>query len=449
MTISDIIYNNLISYLILLSLQLTNFSSKSVIISGAIPKKDADALASISELESLITTLNLPILGKFIQAREFPHNKTLIGKGKIQEIQDFISESGLDKQNLLIIFNHELQPSQSNILENEFEVEVWDRTWVILEIFAQHARTYEAKIQVELAKNTYNFSRLKGMWTHLDRERGSIRGSRGMGEKQIQIDRRIIANNITRLKKKLEKIENKRNLQKKQRRDFFKISLIGYTNVGKSCLFNLLTDSTELSIDKKFATLDSKIGKLAVSDNVPIIIADTVGFIKNLPHSLVASFRSTLNAIDDSSWLIHLIDISAENIKGHIDTTLEVLSKIDCEDIPTLLVFNKIDLVDPIKIKEISTLYPDSLFVSMIEGDAKKTLLDTIYSIILDDYISMESSIPYSDSSALSKLYDYAIVKKISFDDDKIRFSAMVPKKHQKSMMKICEVSVTNLNESN
>src|SRR5210317_1254160 len=297
---------------------------------------------SLNELEALAETLNLCVMGRVIQSRNSPDQRTFIGKGKLHEVENAIEELGI----AVVLFDCELTPKQGQVLEKILGCMVWDRTQVILEIFARHARTSESKVQVELASLEYMMPRLVGMWAHLDRERGGISASRGMGEKQINIDRKIVRTRIGKLKKELEKIVSERQTQKKKRKDCFQIAIIGYTNAGKSTLMNLLTGNNLLTEDRLFATLESTTRILKGVTKPETVISDTVGFIRNLPHGLVASFRSTLDVVKDADLILHVTDASHPLIEEHISTTHDVLKEIGGGNIPAILVLNKSDLIN-------------------------------------------------------------------------------------------------------
>ena len=304
-------------------------------------QSEQETYQSLEELTSLATTVGFEVATQFIQPRPQIHPATFVGKGKIAEIKAAVRA---DRINLVIV-DGLLSPKQGKNLESAIQCMVWDRAQLILEIFAQNAKTYEAKRQIELAQLQYMLPRLVGLWAHLDRERGGIGASRGMGEKQIETDRRVIKTRIAHLKEELKQVANERNVQKKRRSDCLKVSLIGYTNSGKSTIMNALTDSELLVEDKLFATLESTTRLLDEKNRPKILLSDTVGFIKNLPHELVASFRSTLEVIRDADLLFHIVDINAIDYQDHIETALHVLEDLNALCIPQLLVFNKIDQV--------------------------------------------------------------------------------------------------------
>lgn len=291
----------------------------------------------LDELEFLAETAGAKGEKRFIQKLERPKSGTYIGSGKIAEIKDYIDENGID----LVIFDDELTPTQLRNLEKELNCRILDRTNLILDIFAQRAKTAYAKTQVELAQYQYLLPRLTRMWTHLERQRGGI-GMRGPGESQIETDRRIILEKISRLKEQLKKIDRQMASQRGNRGSLVRISLVGYTNVGKSTIMNLLAKSEVFAENKLFATLDTTVRKVVI-ENVPFLLSDTVGFIRKLPTQLVESFKSTLDEVREADILMHVVDISHPNFEEQIKVVEETLRDIKAIDKPIYVVFNKID----------------------------------------------------------------------------------------------------------
>ena len=380
---------------------------------------------SLNELEALAETLNLCVMGRVIQSRNSPDQRTFIGKGKLHEVENAVEELGID----VVLFDCELTPKQGQILEKILGCMVWDRTQVILEIFARHARTSESKVQVELARLEYMMPRLVGMWSHLDRERGGISASRGMGEKQINVDRKIVRTRIGKLKKELEKIVSERQTQKKKRKDCFQIAIIGYTNAGKSTLMNLLTGNNLLAEDRLFATLESTTRILKGVTKPETVISDTVGFIRNLPHGLVASFRSTLDVVKDANLILHVTDANHPLVEEHISTTHDVLKEIGGGDIPAILVLNKSDLInDEIKKLILERKYSDAVMLSAFDIETKKILIDKIKIFFQDQFFSRKIKLPYNKSENLAYFYEHAVVENISYLDDAIHIDCVISK---------------------
>ncbi len=299
-----------------------------------------DVESSLDELEELTVSAGGAVSEKVVQVRN-PDPKYYIGKGLVERIRDEFTSNGTN----LVIFDDPLSPAQQRNLEEEFKVKVIDRSILILDIFALHARTAPAKLQVELAQLEYMLPRLTGAWTHFSRQHGGI-GTKGPGETQLEIDRRRVRNRIANLKKQIEKLGKQREVQRKSRSKFFKVSLIGYTNAGKSTLFNRLTKSKVTTANALFTTLDSTTREMSSGYPEKIIFTDTVGFIKKLPHQLVASFKSTLEEVTFADLLLHVVDYSDENSDEKIVETERVLSDLGAGKIDKLLIYNKIDLFD-------------------------------------------------------------------------------------------------------
>ncbi|MCB0552758.1 MAG: GTPase HflX [Phaeodactylibacter sp.] len=293
----------------------------------------------LDELEFLAVTAGAFSLKRFLQKLPHPDSRTFIGSGKLEEIKAYIDSH---EEISMAIFDDDLTGKQVNILEEALKVKIIDRSTLILDIFASRAQTAQAKTQVELAQMQYLLPRLRGLWTHLERQRGGI-GMRGPGEKEIETDRRIVRDKIALLKKKLEKIDQQNVTQRKQRGELIRVALVGYTNVGKSTLMNLLSKSEVFAEDKLFATLDTTVRKV-VFDRMPFLLSDTVGFIRKLPHHLIESFKSTLDEVRESDILLHVVDIAHPQHEDHIRTVNQTLKELNALDKPTLLVFNKIDL---------------------------------------------------------------------------------------------------------
>ncbi len=291
----------------------------------------------LDELEFLADTAGAEVKKQFFQKLEMPHPATFVGSGKLEEISNYVAAHEIDT----VIFDDELSPVQLRNLERSLECKVLDRTNLILDIFAKRAKTAHAKTQVELAQYQYLLPRLTRMWTHLERQRGGI-GMRGPGETQIETDRRIILDKIARLKEELKRIDKQKTTQRKNRGKMVRVALAGYTNVGKSTLMNMLSKSEVFAENKLFATLDTTIRKVVVG-NLPFLLADTVGFIRKLPHGLVESFKSTLDEVRESDILVHVVDISHPGFEEQIDVVNSTLQEIGAGDKPVIYVFNKID----------------------------------------------------------------------------------------------------------
>ncbi|MAN26857.1 MULTISPECIES: GTPase HflX [Mesonia] len=300
----------------------------------------------LDELEFLTYTAGGEVAKRFTQKLDTPHPKTFIGTGKMEDVRVYISENDIGTA----IFDDELSPAQQKNIEKILKCKVVDRTYLILDIFAQRAQTSYARTQVELAQYEYLLPRLAGLWTHLERQRGGI-GMRGPGETEIETDRRIVRDKIKQLKDKLKTIDKQMAVQRGNRGQLIRVALVGYTNVGKSTLMNVISKSDVFAENKLFATLDTTVRKVVIR-NLPFLLTDTVGFIRKLPTQLVESFKSTLDEVRESDLVLHVVDISHPNFEEHISSVNQILDEIGAADKPTVMVFNKIDAYQPEKIDE-------------------------------------------------------------------------------------------------
>ena len=307
----------------------------------------------LDELEFLTTTAGGTVVKRFTQNLDTPNPKTFLGSGKIKEVLDFIESEKIQT----VIFDDELSPAQERNISKIFNCKILDRTNLILDIFAQRATTSYARTQVELAQCQYLLPRLKGMWTHLERQKGGI-GMRGPGETEIETDRRIVRDKVSLLKKKIKTIDKQMHVQRGNRGKMIRVALVGYTNVGKSTLMNVLSKSKVFAEDKLFATLDTTVRKVVVK-NLPFLMSDTVGFIRKLPTQLIESFKSTLDEVREADLLIHVIDISHSNFEEHIESVNKILEEIKSSDKKTIMVFNKIDVYEPKQWDETECLYSE------------------------------------------------------------------------------------------
>ena len=313
--------------------------AETAVLVGVITQEQDEAKVNeyLDELAFLADTAGAVTVNRFTQKMDKPNGATFLGSGKIKEVAEYVEENNVS----LVIFDDELTPTQLRNLENMFKARVLDRTNLILDIFAQRAQTAHAKVQVELAQYQYLLPRLTRMWTHLERQRGGI-GMRGPGETQIETDRRIILDKIAHLKEQLGKIDKQMATQRKNRGQMVRIALVGYTNVGKSTIMNMLSKSDVFAENKLFATLDTTVRKVVIG-NLPFLLSDTVGFIRKLPHNLVESFKSTLDEVREADILLHVVDISHPNFEEQIDVVNRTLQEIGAQNIPTYVVFNKVD----------------------------------------------------------------------------------------------------------
>ncbi|XCF06750.1 GTPase HflX [Tamlana crocina] len=320
---------------------------KAVLIGIVTKDQDEEKLKEyLDELEFLTYTAGGDAIKRFTQKMDMPNPKTFIGTGKMEEVRQFIKDNDIDTA----IFDDELSAAQERNISKILNVKVLDRTNLILDIFAQRAQTSYARTQVELAQCEYLLPRLRGMWTHLERQKGGI-GMRGPGETEIETDRRIVRDKIALLKKRIETIDKQMAVQRGNRGKMVRVALVGYTNVGKSTLMNVISKSEVFAENKLFATLDTTVRKVVIQ-NLPFLLSDTVGFIRKLPTQLVESFKSTLDEVREADLLLHVVDISHANFEEHIDSVNKILGEIDSSDKPTIMVFNKIDAYEPEPIDE-------------------------------------------------------------------------------------------------
>ena len=352
----------------------------------------------LSELEFLLDTAGGIPVKRFVQTLDLPHFRTYVGSGKLEEIRQYIVAEDIR----LVVFDDDLGPSQLRNIEKELNCKVLDRTNLILDIFAKRARTSHARTQVELAQYQYLLPRLTRMWTHLERQRGGI-GLRGPGETEIETDRRVIRDKISLLKERLKEIDTQQSVQRKNRGKLIRVALVGYTNVGKSTLMNLLSKSEVFAENKLFATLDTTVRKVVI-ENLPFLLSDTVGFIRKLPHGLIESFKSTLDEVRESDILLHVVDISHPEFESQIETVNQTLHEIGAADKKTIMVFNKIDAYT-FEVKEEDDLTPSkrrnvsleelrktwmaqhdttSIFISAIKKDNYHELRSLLYKEIKD-----------------------------------------------------------------
>jgi GTPase len=353
----------------------------------------------LDELEFLAMTAGAETIKRFTQRLPHPNTLSYVGKGKIEEIQEYIRTH---EQVTLVIIDDDLSPKQQSFLEEALKVKVLDRSTLILDIFARRAQTAQAKAQVELAQMQYLLPRLRGLWSHLERQRGGI-GMRGPGEKEIETDRRIVRDKISMLKKDLETIDRQNQTQRKQRGTMVRVALVGYTNVGKSTLMNVLSKSDVFAEDKLFATLDTTVRKV-VFDSMPFLLSDTVGFIRKLPHHLVESFKSTLDETRESDIILHVIDLSHPKYEDQIATVQSTLKELGVTDKPVLMVFNKIDAyrkkyfdalldietkqeIERELLENLNNKYGDSVVISAFSKENIEELREKMTRLIKEQYV--------------------------------------------------------------
>lgn len=411
-----------------------NELEKVVLVGIVFPRQDKKIVYEhLEELKLLCKTAGGEVVKVFIQELKQPNPALLIGKGKTEEIAQFVQENNISA----IIFDDELTPTQVRNLENLAKCKVLDRSAVILDIFASHARTREAKTQVELAQYEYFLPRLTRQWTHLSKQFGGI-GTKGPGETQIETDRRIIKRKIATLQHKLKELDTQRETQRKHREKFFKVVLAGYTNAGKSTLLNLLTDANVLVEDKLFATLDSTTRLVRTKNGFEFLLSDTVGFIRKLPHNLIASFRSTLIEIVYADLILHVIDASHPNREEQIQVVQDTLIEIKANLNRVILIFNKIDLIqNKDQLDLLATKYPDAVFISAARGINVNALIDKIERYISENYVTEELIINPDETDKLIEIQKYSDDVESNFLDNKIRVKFRAKRENYLRLMRI------------
>jgi len=385
----------------------------------------------MQELASLAETAGAEVVDRVVQKRQTPDSRFYIGSGKVGEIAHRVADDKID----VVIFDNELSPAQVRNLEEELGRKVIDRSELILDIFATHARTQQAKLQVELAQLEYNLPRLRRMWTHLGQQAGGALGGaigvRGPGEKQLEKDRRIARRRVFELKKEIVLIEKRKQREVRVRTlDNYTVGLVGYTNAGKSTLMNALTRAGVVADDKLFSTLDTRTRLWRLPDGSKVLLSDTVGFIRNLPHGLVTSFHATLEEVVQADLLLHVVDASHPESKQQIEAVEEVLAQIGAKEKDTLILFNKTDrLRDAVELTLLGRRYPDSLSISATTGAGLPVLEDRIARILATRLVEMEVAIPQSEGKLLADLAANAVLLEREYGDERVRMRLRAPRR--------------------
>jgi GTP-binding protein HflX len=370
----------------------------------------------LSEFVELVRSADVEDVDIIVGSRRHPSSKTFVGKGKLQEIFDLARQHEID----VVLFNHALSPSQERNLERELQCRVLDRTGLILDIFAQRAHSFEGKLQVELAQLKHLATRLVRGWTHLERQKGGI-GLRGPGETQLETDRRLLAKRIKYLNARLDKVSKQRqqSRQGRNKAEIPTLSLVGYTNAGKSTLFNALTHADAYAADQLFATLDPTLRKLEVDDQLTVILADTVGFIRHLPHDLVAAFRATLQETREADLILHVIDCVDDSRQQKIDAVNQVLLEVGAGETPQLQVFNKIDLADyPARVDRDADGQVTRLWLSAISGQGFDQLKQVLKEYFADETSCYQLHLSNTEGQIRSQLYEQKLVSSETYEDD-------------------------------
>lgn len=393
---------------------------------AAVIRKGADPAIveeHLDELEMLLDTAGADAVQRLTQERERPDISTALGKGKVEELKELVDSSNATS----VVFDDELSPAQVRNLEEALKVKVLDRSGVILDIFAAHARTVEARTQVELAQLEYLLPRLTRMWTHLSKQFGGI-GTKGPGETQIETDRRMYRTRMQRLREKLREIDVQRVVQRKGREGLPRFALVGYTNAGKSSLMRVLTKADVYVQDQLFATLDTTVRGLALPSGQKALISDTVGFIRKLPAQLVASFRSTLNETLEADILLHVVDISNPHYREHMAVVEQTLNDLGASDTPVIVVFNKIDVLsDSATMDDAEAESPGCVFVSAQRGVNIERLLHVMQTTYEESAILRLLRIPYEEMNIVARLYSEVEVLQRSDEDSAVLLSVRVP----------------------
>jgi GTPase len=387
-----------------------NTQSKAVLVALAEPaSKPEEITEHLDELAFLAETAGIKTISKYVQRLPHPDVRTFVGKGKLEEIKDFVFANGV--QNL--IFDDDLSPSQLRNIEREFnpesredKIRVYDRSLLILDIFVMRAQTAQARTQVELAMNQYLLPRLTRMWTHLERQRGGTGARGGAGEKEIETDRRNIKNSISVLKEELKKIDKQRVTQRKSRNNIVRVSLVGYTNVGKSTIMNLLSKADVKAENKLFATVDATVRKMVIGD-IPFLLSDTVGFIRKLPHHLIESFKSTLDEVREADILLHVADMAHPFHNNHIEVVKKTLAEIGAGNITTILVLNKIDLLQdaPMDMEQLKGYYREQgfdkvVFISAVSKENIQLLKQVMFEAVREKHLHIYPNYIQSEMAA-------------------------------------------------
>lgn len=379
----------------------------------------------LAEINALAATAGAEVVDSVVQNLSRPQPGTYMGRGKVGEVASRANELDVD----VVIADNELSPAQERNLEKATSRKVVDRTQLIMDIFSQRARSRQAKLQVELAQLRYSLPRLKRMWTHLDRFKAGI-GMRGPGEMQLEEDKRLIGRRIQKLKHELRKLEDKRHASTMRRSNEFVVALVGYTNAGKSTLLNRLTDSEELVEDKLFATLDTRVRQWPLNDKRYVLASDTVGFIRNLPHHLVASFHATLSEVKEADLLLHVIDAGSIEASQHMDVVRDVLRRLECQDTETWLVFNKWDSVPEERLIEARHLAEKKLKnervlrLSAHTGEGIDTLTEAVLDRLQQDDCDVELDVPHQRGDVISYIQDNGQVRSVEYETSGVAIKA-------------------------
>ena len=400
-----------------------SLASETCILARLVLPHDICADDPFDELRGLAETAGIDVAGTVVQKRDQPDQSTYLGKGKVAELSQLLEASGAD----VVLFDNDLTPAQTRNLEKALQAKVIDRSELILDIFATNARTHEARLAVELAQLEYSLPRLKRMWTHLSRQTMGV-GMRGPGEKQLEVDRRLAEKRIHDLRSDLAKVERRKAREVASRDGTFCVSLVGYTNAGKSTLMNTLTGAGVEAADKLFATLDTRTRKWMLPGWGPILLSDTVGFIRDLPHHLIASFRATLEETRQADLLMHVADASNPAVLQQISSVYRVLKELGIDEKDTLLILNKADCAGSAeRIAQVSERYPNAIAISARSGDGMGSLALAVSDALTASFVELELHLPLSDGKTLSWLASHAEVLAKEYNEDKAIIHCRMP----------------------
>ncbi len=393
-----------------------------VLVSAVLPIDEPFGDDPLDELESLAETAGMIVVGKAYQKLEQINPRTYIGRGKVTEIAAMVKEH----RAAAVLFDNELRPNQARELEEEIKVTIFDRTELILAIFSQHIRTRQAKVQVQLARAEYELPRLRNLWTHLERQRGGLGAVGGAGERQIETDRRLLRDRISRLKGELKDINRRRQVEVERRSELFQVAIVGYTNAGKSTLMNALTNEGVLAEDKLFATLDTRTCVWKLPDH-KVLLSDTVGFIRNLPHRLVASFQATLEEVLQADLLLHIVDASHTSAVEMVEAVNGVLKEIGAGDKRTLMVFNKIDRVhEAPQLNHLHMMFPEYVDVSAKSGVGLEELTRRVQEVVEERETAVDWTFSAGNGRLLAYLQQHGKILDIAYEENDVHVKALI-----------------------
>ena len=400
-------------------------ASEKAILVRLIHPDSPDEANPLAELEGLVTTAGAEVVCEVTQRREKPEPATYLGSGKVEELQTLVEHHDAD----VIVFDNDLSPGQTRNLEKATKVKVLDRTELILDIFATHAQTYESRLAVELAQLEYSLPRLKRMWTHLSRLKMGV-GMRGPGEKQLEVDRRLVEKRISELRHELRQIEKRKERQVAGRRGFMTVSLVGYTNAGKSTLMNALTEAKVLAQDKLFATLDTRTRRWHLPNWGPVLLSDTVGFIRDLPHRLIASFKATLEEAHQADLLLHIADASSPMALEQISAVYSVLEELGIEEKDSLLILNKIDQVESkFALDKILSRYPNATPISAVTGEGLDRFAIVVSDALSRTFKNLEINMSVSNGKLMAYLAANGEVLDRQYFEERVVIRCRLPQK--------------------